>query len=72
MIPMSTLYPYFLRVTHKTTDSYTDLTRDQTTSVQWLAMTDGSTMAAETPQSVSARALLSQNLCMGGLSGWFF
>ncbi|KAJ7222777.1 hypothetical protein C8J57DRAFT_1593153 [Mycena rebaudengoi] len=49
-------------------DDYTDLTRDQTTSVQWLAMTDGSTMAAETPQSVSARALLSQNLCMGGLS----
>ncbi|KAJ7290615.1 hypothetical protein C8J57DRAFT_1493324 [Mycena rebaudengoi] len=49
-------------------DAYTDLTRDETTSVQWLTMSDGSTMAAETPQSVSARALLSQNLCMGGLS----
>ncbi|KAJ7117094.1 hypothetical protein C8R44DRAFT_879603 [Mycena epipterygia] len=49
-------------------DDYTDLTLDETTSVQWLTMSDGSTMASESPLSVSARALLSQNLCMGGIS----
>ncbi|KAJ6554604.1 hypothetical protein B0H19DRAFT_151470 [Mycena capillaripes] len=35
---------------------------------QWLTMNDGSSMASESPWSVSARALLSQNLCMGGIS----
>ncbi|KAJ6498540.1 hypothetical protein C8R47DRAFT_1112041 [Mycena vitilis] len=54
-------YPY-------DSDECSDLSTDQTTLVYWLTMSDGSLMTSDNPWSVSARALLSQNLCMGGVS----
>ncbi|KAJ7130871.1 hypothetical protein C8R46DRAFT_1048762 [Mycena filopes] len=49
-------------------DEYSDLSTDETSFADWLVLSDGSSMSSESPASVSARALLSQNLCMGGIS----
>ncbi|KAJ6551177.1 hypothetical protein B0H19DRAFT_1263865 [Mycena capillaripes] len=66
-------YPYFavdsiLNDYTYDSDAYSELSADQATSVSWFTMSDGSQMSSDSPWSVSFRARLSQNLCMGGVS----